>query len=117
MQLPDRIRKHENLHIVFWLIKDSCWMLEIKWLGALMIGPALFMAIRITYITRNTLDFFINLAILFWISANSYWMISEFYFDNEGKNLAGIPFGLGFVAVGIFYYKVFIARRKAGEPL
>jgi hypothetical protein len=37
MALIDKIKKFENLHIVFWLIKDTCWMLEIKWLGTLMV--------------------------------------------------------------------------------
>lgn len=45
MEFSERLRRQENLHIVFWLIKDSCWMLEIRWLGALMVGPALFMAV------------------------------------------------------------------------
>ena len=38
MELKKRIKKHENLHIVFWLIKDSCWMLQLKWLGIVMVG-------------------------------------------------------------------------------
>ena len=103
MTLINKIKKQENLHIVFWLIKDSCWMLEIKWLGILMVGPALFVALRISYLARATSDVFINLAIFFWIMANSYWMITEFYFDNLHKNLAGIPFLLGFFFVAVFY--------------
>lgn len=52
----EKIRKHENLHIVFWLIKDTCWMLEIKWLGALMIIPTLFVAITIVVKTLKSTD-------------------------------------------------------------
>jgi hypothetical protein len=105
MDFIDRIKRHENLHIVFWLIKDSCWMLEIKWLGALMVIPALIMAIRITYLTRGSLDYYLNFAIFFWITANSYWMLVEFFFNNAHKNFAGLFFGLGFLFVGIFYFK------------
>src|SRR4051812_46797643 len=101
MDVNTRIRSHENLHIVFWLIKDSCWMLEVKWLGALMILPALGFAVWITYLTRGLKEFYINLAIFFWILANSYWMVTEFFFENRLKNLAGIPFALGFVFVGV----------------
>jgi hypothetical protein len=107
MELFDKVRRHENLHIVFWLIKDSCWMLEIKWLGALMVGPALFMAGWIVYITRKSYEVYLNIAIFFWITANSFWMIIEFFFENQNKNLAAFPFALGFLFVAIFYCKYF----------
>ena len=111
MDLLARVRIQENLHIVFWLIKDSCWMLEIKWLGALMVPPALFMAARICYLTRKTEDLYINLGILSWITANSYWMLSEFFAASQYKNYAGFPFALGFVFVGWFYYRQFRAKK------
>lgn len=52
-----------------------------------------------------------NLAISFWIAANSYWMISEFlHFDTKivvseftYKHLALIPFLLG-LAMLLYYY-------------
>lgn len=81
MIAPESIRKHENLHIVFWLIKDSCWMLELRWLGILMIIPTLTIALLIVFITRKTVDLYINLGILFWICANSMWMYVEFFTD------------------------------------
>jgi len=54
-----------------------------------------------------------NLAIVFWISANAYWMISEFFgFDSmivwrdfTGKHMALIPFTLG-AAILLYYYLV-----------
>ena len=104
-ELVARLKKVENLHILLWLVKDSCWMLEIKWLGALMIVPTLSVAVWIVYMTRKTKDLFINLAVLFWILANSSWMLLEFFNHDEGKNLAGIPFVLGFVCVGLYYFK------------
>ena len=113
MEISERIRKQENLHIVFWLIKDSCWMLGIKWLGAAMVVPALAIALWIVYNTRHSLEVFINLAILFWIIANSYWMLVEFYNNDEQRHYAAIPFALGFVFVGIYYYRTAASRNKA----
>lgn len=115
MDLVDKIRRYENLHIVFWLVKDTCWMLEIKWLGVLMVLPTMAVAIYIVARTFRTSEVYISFAILFWITANSYWMVVEFFNDNQLKNLAAIPFGLGFVFVAIFYYKS--ARNVTGRDI
>jgi hypothetical protein len=61
-----------------------------------------------------------NLAITIWISANSYWMISEFLgFDTQPlfgvytfKHLALIPFLVG-IMILLFYYAVW----KPKHPL
>lgn len=104
MDLLDKIRKYESMHIVFWLIKDSCWMLEFKLLGTIMIVPTLFLAIYLVIKTLKTRDVYLNTAIFFWISANSFWMLMEFFNNNNYKNLAAIPFALGFVFVALFYF-------------
>jgi hypothetical protein len=104
-----KIRQYENLHIVFWLIKDTCWMLELKILGAIMVIPTMLLCIWIISKTRHTLDVYINTAILFWICANSYWMLTEFFGDIHYKFYASIPFGLGFLFALIYctkYYKL-----------
>ena len=111
MELWEKIKKYESLHIVFWLIKDSCWMFEAKLLGVLMIIPTLSIAAYIIYITRKTTDLFLNLAILFWICANSFWMYSEFFNNGAYKLVASIPFGLGFIFVGIFYYQLLFKKE------
>ncbi len=105
MNLIDKIRKLENIHIVFWLIKDMCWMLELKLLGALMIIPTLSLCVWIVLKTKQTNDIFVNLAVLCWISANSFWMLMEFFNHNIYKNYATIPFGFGFLFVGVFFIK------------
>src|SRR5690606_27677314 len=110
MELIDKIRKYENLHIVFWLIKDICWMLETKWLGALMIAPTLAVAVYIIIKTWRMPDVYINLAIFFWIAANSYWMGGEFFFQDQNYNYAAISFSLGFLFVGNYYFGVY--KRK-----
>ncbi|MBL0154469.1 MAG: hypothetical protein IPP93_13680 [Chitinophagaceae bacterium] len=102
--IPDRYRKMENMHIVFWLMKDISWCMIWKWMGIAMIIPTLSIAIIIAWRTRHVVaELAHNLAIAFWISANSLWMISEFFgFDENiiggfitGKQLALIPFFSG----------------------
>lgn len=110
--IPVRYRKMENLHIVFWLFKDISWCLLWRPLGIAMIVPTLVIAIVIALRTRHyRSEFYHNLAIVFWIVANSYWMISEFlHFESKVlvgdytyKHLAIIPFVLGIVVLGYYY--------------
>jgi hypothetical protein len=112
--IPLKYRKMENLHIVFWLFKDIGWCLIWKPLGIIMIFPTLLISIVIAYRTRGLVsELCHNLAITFWISANSYWMISEFFhFDANViigwityKHLALIPFFLGVFCL-LFYYLI-----------
>ena len=110
--IPARYRKLENLHIVFWLFKDISWCMIWQTLGIIMVIPTLSVAIYIAYRTRNIkAELAHNLAVAFWISANSYWMISEFFgFDDvkvfgeyEGKHLAMIPFIIGVIILAWYY--------------
>ena len=110
--IPARYRKLENLHIIFWLFKDISWCMIWRELGIIMIIPTLSIAIYIAYRTRNIKsELAHNLAVAFWISANSYWMISEFFgFDEakvfggyEGKHLAMIPFIIGVIILAWYY--------------
>ena len=111
-EIPLRYRKMENLHIVFWLFKDISWCMIWRPLGVAMIFPTLIIAIIITIRTRQFMsEVCHNIAIVLWISANSYWMISEFlHFDNlpligdiTYKQLAIIPFSIGIVILGYYY--------------
>jgi len=111
--IPDRFRRMENMHIIFWLLKDISWCLFWKPLGIAMIFPTLIIAIVISYRTRQIKsELSHNLAVVFWISANSYWMISEFLgFDEkiilgyEGKYGAIIPFVIG-MCILLYYYLI-----------
>ena len=112
--IPARYRRMENMHIVFWLLKDISWCMIWKVLGIAMILPTLSIAIIIAWRTRNiAAELAHNLAIAFWISANSLWMISEFFgFDTmviwngfTGKHLALIPFIIG-LSLLLYYYAV-----------
>lgn len=102
--LPET-RYWENMHIPLWLLKDTCWMMEWRYLGVIMIIPTVLMAVYILFKSRGYTEFWVNLAICFWITANSYWMCAEFFGFAEYKDLAGIPFILGMISVSVFYLK------------
>ena len=110
--IPIRFRKMENLHIVFWLFKDVSWCMIWKPLGIAMILPTLIISIIISWRTREFVsELTHNLAITFWITANAYWMISEFFsFDQQlifssvnCKHLAMIPFSIGIILLAYYY--------------
>ena len=110
--IPAEYRKMENTHILFWLVKDISWCMVWKLLGILMIGPTLGIALVIAWRTRGIRsELAHNLAIVFWITANSYWMLSEFFgFDTvrigtltDGKHLAIIPFAIGLLILAYYY--------------
>jgi hypothetical protein len=74
--------KFDNMHVLLWLIKDTCWMLEWRIFGTAMIAPTIGVAVFLAVRSRLERLFWINLAI---------W--------------AGIPFAFGFAAVALFYLK------------
>jgi hypothetical protein len=110
--IPARFRKMENTHILFWLLKDISWCLSFKWLGIAMIVPTLTIAGIIVWRTRHLVsELTHNLAIFFWICANSFWMVTEFFgVDEHLKPYALIPFFLGTVPL-IYYYGIYSPRH------
>ena len=121
--IPMKYRKMENLHIVFWLFKDLAWCLSLKYLAIVMIIPTLIISVVIAWRTRHLVsELCHNLAISIWISANSYWMISEFYhFDTKVlfseytyKHLAIFPFVLGLLCLAYYYlyYRNVVEKKK-----
>jgi hypothetical protein len=121
--IPQRYRKMENLHILFWLLKDISWCMVWRELGIAMIFPTLTIAIVITIRTRNYVsEFCHNLAVVFWILANSYWMVSEFFvfdsdplyfYDYSYKDLTFVPFSLGLLVLA--YYYIWWKPRHKGQ--
>jgi prepilin signal peptidase PulO-like enzyme (type II secretory pathway) len=112
--IPASYRRMENMHIAFWLLKDISWCMIWRELGLAMFIPTLIISIIISWRTKHMKsELAHNLAITFWICANGYWMISEFYhFDTiivwqeyTGKHLALIPFLTGALIL-LYYYTV-----------
>jgi hypothetical protein len=123
--IPARIRKMENMHIAFWLLKDISWCMIWKELAITMIIPTLSVAIWIAWKNRHIIsELAHNLAIVFWISANAYWMISEFFHfdtmnvwgDLTGKHLALIPFSIGALIL-LYYYAVQRPKELKGKQV
>ena len=118
--IPSKFRRMENMHVAFWLFKDISWCMIWKELGIAMIVPTLSVAIWIAWKNRHIKsELAHNLAIVFWITANAYWMISEFLAFDEmivwreftGKHLSLIPFCTG-VLLLLYYYAVQRPREK-----
>ena len=112
--IPARFRRVENLHILFWLIKDACWALNFSWPAMIMILPTLGAAIVITMQTRKIIsELMHNLAILLWITANCTWMIGEFFAWDEGefglRKMALIPFSAGLAILAVYYLLYYLS--------
>lgn len=102
--IPERVRRFENLHIVLWLLKDSCWVMDFHLGGMIMIVPTLTVAFYITWISRYSLsELFHNIAVCCWIIANSIWMTGEFFYNDTLRGPASVFFVLGLIAVFIYY--------------
>ncbi len=111
--IPAKYRKTENLHIVFWLLKDLSWAMLWKPLGLFMIIPTISAALLITYQTRHIKSELLhNLAVDFWIIANAYWMLTEFYSQNDNlRYFTIIPFSIGIIII-FYYYSIVKPKEK-----
>lgn len=96
-----------------------------KPLGIIMIIPTLAISIIIAWRTRQIVaELCHNLAITIRISANSYWMISDFTGINTKplfggytfKHLAIIPFAIGIVVL-VYYYLYYQFLTKNRKPI
>ena len=111
-----KIRAYENLHILLWLVKDTCWVMLWETGGIIMIVPTISVAFHITWINRKIpSELFHNLAICFWIMANSIWMIGEFFFEDSLRHIAIIFFMAGLATVFI-YYTIVLPKTKRPAP-
>ena len=113
--IPAQYRKIENLHIVFWLVKDLCWVMLWKPLGLVMIIPTIGAALLITWQTRAIKSELLhNVAVVFWITANAYWMLAEFYSNDDSlRYYAVIPFSLGLITIVYYYFGLMFGKRKS----
>ena len=112
MTIP-RIRSTENLHILLWLIKDTCWVQEYHIAGLIMIVPTISVAVFLTVRTRRVREEFIhNLAIVFWLCANSVWMIGEFFYNDSTRPYALVFFGMGLITLAMHYIPKWTSRLQ-----
>lgn len=98
------IRKTENLHIVFWLIKDTCWVMNYTLPGVLMIAPTLGVALYLSWKCRHDVNELAHsLAVCFWIGANSVWMLGEFFWEDRLRTPAFLLFACGLICILLNY--------------
>jgi ABC-type iron transport system FetAB permease component len=97
--------------VVFWLFKDMCWMMEFKTAGALLILPTLAMGFYVLYLSKHKLDStIVNLATIFWICANSAWMLNDFY-SNLPKSVSLLFFIAGILTMFFYVWIAFIKPK------
>jgi len=113
------IRVNENLHIVLWLLKDLFWLMELHVAALVMVVPTLTMAFYIAWLSANDKVLLVHcIAVIFWILANSTWMIGDFFFQERGHGIAAGFFitGLSILAVYYFVLAPLYARRTRNGP-
>lgn len=86
-------------------------MLQFKLLGTFIAFPTVAMALYLVVITRHfPKRFWPNLAVFFWIAANSTWMFGEFYgFDFIVAST--ILFGAGILAIFVYMYIILTGSK------
>lgn len=100
------VRAGENFHIVLWLVKDLCWVLDLHLAGVIMIVPTVAMAIWIAWLTRHdTCELFHSLAVVAWIMANGTWMLGEFFLEDGTRPVATVFFTLGLACVAWYHLR------------
>src|ERR1041384_7545529 len=100
----ERFRRTENLHILLWLMKDTCWVQDYKIAGLIMIVPTISVAVWLTLRMRELREEFIhNLAVCFWLMANSVWMVGEFFFNDSTRPFSLLFFAAGLLTLAIHY--------------
>lgn len=110
--MPLPVRSNENFHIVLWLLKDLCWVMDLRMAGAIMIVPTVGMAVFIAWQLRHdTGELLHSLAVVCWIFANSTWMIGEFFLDDSTRTATSVLFAIGLVLI-LWYYAVVLPRRR-----
>jgi CHASE2 domain-containing sensor protein len=110
------IRKFENFHILLWLVKDLCWVTLSKPAAILMILPTLSLAFFITWKNRKfRSELLHNIAICFWICANSIWMIGEFYFHDGTRDWSVVFFVLGLLSMLYYYFMELFSGSKKNQ--
>lgn len=108
------LRAGENFHILLWLLKDLCWVLDLKVMGMVMITPTLAMAVWIAWRSRADLgEFLHSVAVVFWIAANGTWMTGEFFYNDGTRPLAICFFAAGLLTIIPYYVYKLVVKEPA----
>jgi hypothetical protein len=109
-----KYRKVENIHVFLWLVKDALWASHFTISALVMIAPTISAAIWLLYKNRKIyVELVHNLAILFWISANALWMISEFFNEEDVlKPFIISLFVIGITILALYYFSMLLKKNK-----
>lgn len=112
--IDEKIRKFENWHILLWLLKDLCWVMDFKTFGTIMIIPTILVALWITFMARKSPSELVhNIAVVCWICANSIWMLGEFHCNDCTRPEARIFFFSGLGVLFVYYGYRLIQKIRA----
>ncbi len=94
-----------DLHFPSWLLKDFFWMADMPVISLILEIPAILISLWMCMMTAGkTLSE--NKMILFWLLANTSWMVSEKFHINT-MWMSYIFFGIGIIEV-IIYMKRYL---------
>lgn len=111
------LRKLENAHVGFWLMKDTSWCQHWTVLGLVCAVPMLLLSMKLVYDCRRDPEELVHaIATVLWICANIVWMIGEFYFD-DGIRWATRPFFFLGILILVAYYTVTFLKRLTRQKV
>lgn len=100
----NQIKKLENSHVAFWLLKDTSWCQHWIYIGLIAAVPTLFVSLKIAWESRHEFgDCVHNIAVCLWIMANIVWMIGELFFDDGTRGFARLFFYTGLIMILGYY--------------
>lgn len=94
-----------DLHFPLWLLKDFLWMADLPIFSLILAIPAILVSLWLCMMTAGK-SLSENKMILFWLIANTSWMLSE-KFDLNILWLSYLCFGIGIIEI-IKYIKCYL---------
>jgi hypothetical protein len=89
-----------------------CWSIDSK-IGAILVLPTIAVSIWILFQSKTVSAIYHNIAVCFWITANSLWMISELYkFEDKAKPIVIILFAIGIIMLAYYYIRAAMVKKK-----
>lgn len=101
--MTSRQKLISDLHYPLWLLKDFFWMADIPVLSLVLAIPAILISLFMCMVTAGKVQSE-NKMILFWLAANTNWMIAEKYETNTYW-LAYSFFAFGIIEMIYYIYK------------
>ena len=89
-----------------------CWSIDSK-IGAMLVFPTIAVSIWILMQSKTVSAIYHNIAVCFWITANSLWMISELYkFEDKTKPVVIILFSFGLLILAYYYIRTALVKKR-----